>query len=272
MEENRNYGWIAVLIVVVALAAAAYLFYSRKGEKPPEAKLFEVPKKEEAIPEPKPELEEPAPAEPAPAPAEPERELPPLDESDGPVLKDLRSLAPGDALSRWLVSDEVIRKWVAAVNTASQGQLIHKHRPFKNIRGSIAVSEEGATGMVLSEENYHRYDVPVRLFAQMDTDTAVKLYRFWYPRLAQAYGELGIRNKTFHQVLLQAIDRVLEAPQVEQPIQLVRPSVYYKFADPKLEKLPGLHKLMIRIGPDHAERVKEKLRELKSELQSLQMD
>lgn len=269
MEENRNYGWVVGLLVVAALAVGAYFFLSRDRDKAPETPQVEAP--EEVAPEPKPELEEPAPAEPAPPP-EPERELPPLNESDGPVYKDLLSLAPGDALSRWLVSEEVIRKWVAAVNTASQGQLIHKHRPFKNIKGPIVVSEEGPTGMVLSEENYRRYDVPVRLFARVDSDTAMTLYRFWYPRLAQAYGELGIRNKTFHQVLLQAIDQVLAAPQVEESIQLVRPSVYYKFADPKLEKLPGLHKLMIRMGPDNARRVKEKLRELKAELQSLPME
>ncbi|MFC6977934.1 DUF3014 domain-containing protein [Microbulbifer taiwanensis] len=162
-----------------------------------------------------------------------------------------------------------MRKWVAAVNAGSRGELIHKHRPLKTIKGPILVAEEGATGMRLSADNYHRYDQPVRLFAMMDTGTAVEIYRYWYPRLAQAYGELGIRNKNFHQEVLEAIDQVLAAPQVDEPIQLVRPSVYYKFADPKLEKLPGLHKLMIRMGPDNAARVKEKLQELKTELEQI---
>ncbi|SFD13982.1 Protein of unknown function [Microbulbifer thermotolerans] len=216
-----------------------------------------------------PEIAAPPPPEPAPVP-EPEKGPPPaLNESDEAAYRDLMSLAPDGALAKWLVPDEVVRKWVAAVNAASRGELIHKHRPLKTIKGPIAITEAGPTGIELSPENYRRYDQAVRLFSMMDTDTAVEIYRYWYPRLAQAYAELGIRNKNFHQEVMEAIDKVLAAPAAEEPIQLVRPSVYYKFADPELEKLPGLHKLMIRMGPDNAARVKEKLRELKAALEQI---
>ncbi|WNZ55921.1 DUF3014 domain-containing protein [Microbulbifer sp. MKSA007] len=193
----------------------------------------------------------------------------PLNESDKAAYDELMSLAPDGALSRWLVPDEVIRKWVAAANAASRGELIHKHRPLKTIRGPIIVTGSSAEGYQLSPENYRRYDQPVRLFALANTDAIITLYQYWYPRLAQAYGELGIRNKSFHQVVIGAIDNVLAAPDVEGPIQLIRPSVYYKFADPKLEKLPGIQKLMIRMGPDNAARVKEKLKEIKAKLEEM---
>ncbi|MFC6633217.1 DUF3014 domain-containing protein [Microbulbifer taiwanensis] len=265
-DHQSNQGWIIGLVVVAALAAGAYWFLSgKKAEAPPSA-VVEEP---EPTPEPMPEIEAPPPPEPAPAPEPEKGPPPPLNESDETAYKELLSLAPDGALAQWLVPDEVVRKWVAAVNAGSRGELIHKHRPLKTIKGPILVAEEGATGMRLSADNYHRYDQPVRLFAMMDTGTAVEIYRYWYPRLAQAYGELGIRNKNFHQEVLEAIDQVLAAPQVDEPIQLVRPSVYYKFADPKLEKLPGLHKLMIRMGPDNAARVKEKLQELKTELEQI---
>lgn len=267
-EHQSSRGWIIGLAVVATIAIAAYFILSaEKPPKPAPPQVVEEPKQEETTTNLEPQPEEPA--KPAPSP-EPQRELPPLNESDEQATKDLLSLAPDGALARWLVSDEVVRKWVAAINSASRGDLMHKHRPLKNLKGPIIVDETGATGMVLSEENYQRYSAPVRLFATMDTDAAVELYQFWYPRLSQAYGELGVKGKTFHQVLLQAIDQVLAAPQVDEPIQLVRPSVYYKFADPKLERLPGIHKLMIRMGPDNAARVKEKLREVKAKLEKLQ--
>lgn len=266
-EHQSRQEWIIVLAVLIALAAGAYWYFSSRGEAPdPPVALTPG---EEPEPEPTEEIEAPPPEEPVPEP-EPERGPPPaLDNSDKTVFEDLTSLSSDGALARWLVSDEVVRKWVAAVNTASRGDMVHKHRPFKNIRGPLLVNKEGATGMMLSADNYHRYDQPVRLFALADTETAVDLYRYWYPRLSRAYGELGIKGKSFHQVLLQAIDQVLAAPEAQEPIQLVRPSVYYKFADPTLQKLPGLHKLMIRMGPDNAARVKEKLRELKGELEKI---
>lgn len=270
-EQKSRLEWVIVLAVIAALATGAWWYLSGKGagEKPTPPPVIEP----QGTEEPQADMEAPAEEEPVEEPVlepEPERAPPPpLDDSDKTVFADLTSLSSDGALAKWLVSDEVIRKWVAAVNTAAKGNLVHKHRPFKNIPGTIAVAEEGATGLTLSPDNYHRYDQPVRLFALVDTGTAVDLYRYWYPRLNQAYGELGIKGKSFHQQLLAAIDQVLAAPQVEEPIQLVRPSVYYKFADPKLEKLPGLHRLMIRMGPDNAERVKEKLRDLKTELEKI---
>ncbi|WP_237057138.1 DUF3014 domain-containing protein [Microbulbifer sediminum] len=271
-EQNSSQGWIIGLAVVIVLAIGAYFFLS----SPPEPETPEPAVSEpEPEPEPEPEVDlEPEPemadtSEPEPAP-EPERELPPLNDSDKAVSQDLLSLAPEGALGRWLVSDEVIRKWVAAVNAASSGQMMAKNRPYKSPKGSLAVEETGATGMVLSEENYQRYDTPVRLLASMDNDAALALYRFWYPRLAEAFAELGMQDRTFHDQVLKAIDVALDAPKAEQPIQLVRPSVYFKFADPNMEKLPGVHKLMIRMGPDNAARVKEKLEALKAELEQYQ--
>ncbi|GAB2873979.1 DUF3014 domain-containing protein [Microbulbifer echini] len=273
-EHQSRHGWIIGIIVVIVVAAAAYWLWTSDDKKNevPSIKVIEEPQTTSepgTLEQPEEQAAAPEPQEPAPV-EEPGREPPPpLNESDKAAYDDLESLAPDNALSRWLVTDEVIRKWVAAANSGSRGDLIHKHRPLKTIRGPIVVSGSSIEGYQLSPDNYRRYDQPVRLFALMNTDTAVGLYQYWYPRLAQAYSELGIRNKTFHQVVLEAIDKVLAAPEVEGPIKLVRPSVYYKFADPKLEKLPGVQKLMIRMGPDNATRVKEKLKELKEKLEAM---
>ncbi|WP_288132486.1 DUF3014 domain-containing protein [Microbulbifer sp.] len=268
--------WLIALLVTAAVAFGIYWFAVRDAPEPDVPAPVTEPAPE---PDPSVDLDEPKEPEipPAPEPTEPEdppRELPALNESDKEARADIISLSSDGALAKWIVSDEVVRKWVAAVNTATRGELMHKNRPFTNLKDGIAVKDlesrdDGTKVYVLSQENYQRYDQPVRLFAMVDTDTAVKLYQFWYPRLKQAYGELGLKNKNFHAALLAAIDQVLAAPEVEGPIKLVQPTVYYKFEDEKLEKMPGLHKLMIRIGPDNAARVKEKLRELKAALQTL---
>ncbi|MEJ2700374.1 MAG: DUF3014 domain-containing protein, partial [Desulfuromonadales bacterium] len=62
------------------------------------------------------------------------------------------------------------------------------------------------------------------------------------------------------------IDHLLAAPEVQGPIRVVRPSVRYKFADPDLEALSAGQKILIRMGPDNAAKVKAKLREIRQEL------
>ena len=49
-------------------------------------------------------------------------------------------------------------------------------------------------------------------------------------------------------------------------IALSQPNVQYEFADPKLESRSAGQKALIRMGSDNARAVKNKLRELRSEL------
>lgn len=267
MREDRSGGaWIVGLVVAAVLAAAAWLYYDTRNLPQPTIE----PKGEEAEPAPALDLVPEEPHEEPPSAAEPARQPAQLDASDQAAHADLLDLSADGALASWLVQDEIIRKWVAAVYAASRGELVGKHRPFKELSGPLKASGNTATGFLLSSDNYQRYDQPVRLLAQVDPGTAATLYRFWYPRLAQAFGELGIPDESFHQVTLKAIDQLLAAPKVEPPIRLVRPAVYYQFADPELEKLPDMHKLMLRMGPDNAARVKNKLVELRDELVEFQ--
>jgi len=49
----------------------------------------------------------------------------------------------------------------------------------------------------------------------------------------------------------------------------VRPKVFYQFADPELEALSAGQKILIRIGPDQAARVKGRMAELRQALATL---
>ena len=48
------------------------------------------------------------------------------------------------------------------------------------------------------------------------------------------------------------------------PLELVRPRVMYEFADAGLEALPSGQKILLRMGPDNAVAVKDKLAELRA--------
>jgi len=79
---------------------------------------------------------------------------------------------------------------------------------------------------------------------------------------------LGYPDGYFNDRAVAVIDQLLATPQPAEPVRLVRPHVLYEFADPKLEALSSGQKLLIRMGPDNAARVKTVLAELRTRIAS----
>jgi hypothetical protein len=69
--------------------------------------------------------------------------------------------------------------------------------------------------------------------------------------------------------LVEAIDDLLDAPEIDGRIELMRPKVLYEFADPDLETRSAGQKIMVRMGKENALRVKAKLGEIREALVSL---
>jgi hypothetical protein len=82
--------------------------------------------------------------------------------------------------------------------------------------------------------------------------------------IQRCYQDLGYPNGYFNDRLVQVIDVLLATPAPAGPVELVRPSVMYEFADPSMEARPAGQKLLIRMGPDNAKVIKSKLMELRA--------
>lgn len=54
--------------------------------------------------------------------------------------------------------------------------------------------------------------------------------------------------------------------EVKGPVPSTRPWVRYEFADPELQNLSAGQKILIRMGPAHERRLKQKLGELRANL------
>ena len=65
-------------------------------------------------------------------------------------------------------------------------------------------------------------------------------------------------------IITDPVDVMLATPMPTGPVELVRPNVMYTFADPALEARPAGQKLLIRMGPDNAAVVKDKLTQLRA--------
>lgn len=208
------------------------------------------------------------PFEPAPDAAEPETPpiehpveadlystLPTLDGSDPEFLAALSTLIDAAQVDRHLERSGLIRRLVVSLDNLPGGRVTLKQRPLKAVGGALVVrGEEG--GLVLDERNFARYVPLVELAERLDPAALVAVYRRFYPLFQQAYQDLGYPDGYFNDRLVAVIDHLLAAPPATGELRLVQPNVLYRYADPALEaRSPGA-KILLRIGPDNAERVK----------------
>jgi hypothetical protein len=271
IKPKRSSGNLVIwILLVLALIALAY-FLLRPGDTTiPETKITQAvkPVVQESVAEP-----EVAPLQEYEAPQTVEVEpLPALNNSHDSLLDSLKSLG-SEGLFSLLVTEELIRKFVLAVNNIQEGKVVYEYRPVISPQSpfvvesfNVMVDGNEVTQERVDNKNFARYEPYVHALALLDTDAAINIYKRYYPLLEEAFRELGLKKKNFHSVMIGAIDNLLAAPEVHGDLLLLRPKVFYQYADPALEKLPQTHKLMIRMGPENSRSVKASLRQLRAKL------
>ena len=263
---------VAALLAVVAVAGYYYLNQPEEPQVQPQPEPTEVqvpdalpekPIPTETIPEPEPEPEvvqpkpEPKPVEVKTEPAKPK--LPALNQSDAFVREQTLDAFKGLSISDVLLNKNLARQFVVFVDNLAHGELARKASPLIGPKQSFdALDVTNKT--YLDPDSYHRYDMYADLLETMNTDAVVKTYKLLLPILSDAFAELGYEDVTFNQRVKAAIKEMLNAPIIEQPIELTSISVNYKFKDSDLENLPDAQKLMIRMGPENTRKVKAALR------------
>ena len=261
----RRKFWVIVVIVLLSAVVAAYVFLYRVATPTPEADetAFPVPvPTARTVPSPAPV---PPPAEPAivhPLEASPSVDtLPELDQSDAPVLNALNQILD----KKWrslLVTERLIHNIVVTVDNLPRKDLPASVVPLKRVPGAFITSGEGDE-RTISTHNTERYTAYIKLFKAINSEKLVSIYRQFYPLFQRAYVAIGMPNAYFNDRLVEAIDDLLAAPEIDNPIRLVQPKVLYQFADPDLAERSSGQKIMIRIGRHNAMQLKVKLREIR---------
>jgi hypothetical protein len=228
-------------------------------------------------PAPQPPAAPPAPAPAAPAPSAepgirfpieehpPEKPLPALNDSDAAVAEALGGLWNAGTLEQFFHLKDFIRRVVATIDNLPRAKLALRLMPVKPVAGPFLIAGKDAE-LAVNPANAARYAPYVRLAEALDTKQVVALYVRFYPLFQQAYRELGYPKGYFNDRLVEVIDHLLAAPEVRAPVRLVRPKVFYLYADPELEARSAGQKILMRIGAENAGRLKAKLRELRGEL------
>lgn len=230
------------IVIAVLLAGFAALYWSQTHPAPAAAT---------ATPTPTPE--EPAIRFPLP-PSEATGPLPALAESDAFAAQLLARLF-GEPVAKLVIPDRLIHKFVATVDNLPTKNLPQQSSPFKPVDGLFTPGPE----------NHRRYLPYVLLAEAVDAPTLFAAYQSIYPLLQKAYEDLGYPDAYFNDRVVVAIDDLLAAPEIAAPA-LTQPNVLYVFADPDLESRSAGQKILIRMGPENATRVKARLRALRIEL------
>jgi hypothetical protein len=246
--------WTIPIVVVVGLAAA--LYYGRKQR---EAATEPAAVTEPAAPSGEPAIQHPI-------EEEPDAPLPTLDESDPALLESLRDLF-GGALEPFLIPQNIVRHIVVTIDNLPRKKLAVERRPLKPTPGVLVTS--GGAEPTLSPENAKRYAPLMKIVESADMARVAAVYRRFYPLFQQAYVDLGYPEGYFNDRLVEVIDHLLATPEVQGPIELTQPSVFYEFADLELEQRSAGQKLLIRMGNEHAATIKAKLRQFREEITSM---
>ncbi len=216
----------------------------------------------EAIVEDSPEPE--STPEATPAVTETRKPLPRLDESDDDIAAAINRLLDEQTAAELFAFKTIIRHFVVTIDNLTNQKLPQRYVFTRSVPDSFIVDKQDVDTAILDSKNFKRYANFVSLAERVDSKQLAAYYVRFYPLFQEAYESLGYPDRYFNDRFIQVIDHVLAAPEIKAPIALVRPKVFWKFADPGLESLSSGQKLMVRIGYANAQRVKNKLRELRS--------
>ena len=261
---------VIIVAVVVAVGLGGYLVWQHQH-----AAVAPAPAPV-AAPAPRPPA--PPPAPPPPPPDEPairhpvassHGSLPSLDDSDGYIKNALLDLRGKKSALSSLILDGFARRFVATVNNLATDNASSQSWPVKRTGGQFEVDAPSGSG-VISPTNAARYRSFVDFVAGVDSRRAVDLYVRLYPLFQRAYEDLGFPGKYFNDRVIEVIDNLLATPDVAGPIKVkvitAGGGSLYVYDDPTLESATVGQKILLRVGPDNARRLKAKLTDVRQRL------
>lgn len=244
------------LILAAGIGALAAVWFFWLAPRPAAVSATAMPPAVEAAPEglvPVAPPEYPVPPPPASAAA-----LPDLDNSDDAFRGALLAVPGAGPLEAMLIPELLIRRIVVTIDNLPRERVALKLRPLNAAPGAFVVDAVDSSPAI-SPSNASRYRAALAVLQAIDEQTLVALYFRWYPLFQKAYGELGYPGASFNNRVVAVLDHLIGTPDVTEPIALVKPKVYWEYADPALESASSGRRLLWRIGAANRDVLRNRL-------------
>ncbi len=246
MGKNKTAVWVGIVVLVLAAAAVYYFFFwpsktpeTIEGTQPQESISAEEQRTEEIL--------EPIEVD--------------LNKSDELVRKLAEKLSAHPELAQWLMTDYLIRRFVAIVDLIANGDSPRRPADFIKIEEDFKIREEEGQ-VFLDPAGYQRYVGVAAVVMSLDAKGCATLYKRLRLPIEQAYRDMGYPEGNFDATLEKAIHKLLETPVVSDRIYLEKDVLTYHYVDPELENLSVAQKHLLRMGPDNMVVIQTKLREI----------
>ena len=171
----------------------------------------------------------------------------------------------GKALAQFVAGDYVVERAVAIIDALRRGEVPYKLLPVGKPSTTFPISDNGLR-VTLDTAGFSRYDGFAQWVGGLDTPALISLLNDYERIATQALTRMGVTDFDIRSALLAATTQILSTPQVAVDAELMRREANWVYMDPELEALSSLQKQVLRMGPENADIVQQKARDIRGAL------
>ena len=171
----------------------------------------------------------------------------------------------GKALAQFTAGDYVVERAVAIIDALRRGEVPYKLLPVGKPSTPFPISDNGLR-VTLDTAGFSRYDGFAQWVGGLDTTALVSLLNDYEMIATQALTRMGVSGFDIRSAVLAATTQILSTPQVAVDAELMRREANWVYMDPELEALSSLQKQVLRMGPENADIVQQKARDIRGAL------
>ena len=171
----------------------------------------------------------------------------------------------GKALAQFVAGDYVVERAVAIIDALRRGEVPYKLLPVGKPSTTFPISDNGLR-VTLDTAGFSRYDGFAQWVGRLNTPALVSLLNDYEMIATQALTRMGVTDFDIRSAVLAATTQILSTPQVSVDAELMRREANWVYMDPELEALSSLQKQVLRMGPENADIVQQKARDIRGAL------
>ena len=268
-EPRANPIFLGILFAGILATLVFILMTGDYGEPTLPEELVMVQPSVEPAPMP---IETEAPAAPIAAPVitELQPKIPPApavseETGDQYARESIDAVNGGKALAQFVAGDYVVERAVAIIDALRRGEVPYKLLPVGKPSTTFPISDNGLR-VTLDTAGFSRYDGFAQWVGGLDTPALVSLLNDYEMIATQALTRMGVTDFDIRSAVLAATTQILSTPQVSVNAELMRREANWVYMDPELEALSSLQKQVLRMGPENADIIQQKARDIRGAL------